>query len=218
MSSPLASAAGPIALAAGLTFAAVDVSRLLAADTSKERIAMMRETPFQVTNALYFVVFIGLLLALVSVYLRYHAEAGALGAVAFCFPLVGTMDMAGNMWFDGFAGPWIADVAPEAILAGGSGMLAIGGLSSYVLFALGWMVFGIAGWRARMFPAWLGAVFVAAGVLGYNAGLPPYGIPIGLAMAALGWWLTTRSARGRVAVTEDRAAEGRAAQGRAAQE
>ena len=212
MSSPLASAAGPIALAAGLTFAAVDVSRLLAADTSKERIAMMRETPFQVTNALYFVVFIGLLLALVSVYLRYHAEAGALGAVAFCFALVGTMDMAGNMWFDGFAGPWIADVAPEAILAGGSGMLAVGGLSSYVLFALGWMVFGIAGWRARMFPAWLGAVFVVAGVLGYNAGLPPYGIPIGLAMAALGWWLTTRSARGRVAVTGDSAAEGRAAQ------
>jgi hypothetical protein len=212
MSSPLASAAGPIALAAGLTFAAVDVSRLLAADTSKERIAMMRETPFQVTNALYFVVFIGLLLALVSVYLRYHAEAGALGAVAFCFALVGTMDMAGNMWFDGFAAPWIADVAPEAILAGGSGMLAVGGLSSYVLFALGWMVFGIAGWRARMFPAWLGAVFVVAGVLGYNAGLPPYGIPIGLAMAALGWWLTTRSARGRVAITEDSAAEGRTAQ------
>jgi hypothetical protein len=195
MSSPLASGAGPIAVAAGLTFAAVDVSRLLAADTSKERIAMMRETPFQVTNALYFVVFIGLLLALVCVYLRVHAEAGALGAVAFCFALVGTMDMAGNMWFDGFAGPWIADVAPGAILAGGSGMLVIGGFSSYVLFALGWMVFGIAGWRARMFPAWLGAAFVVAGVLGYNAGLPPYGIPIGLAMAALGWWITTRSAR-----------------------
>lgn len=32
---------------------------------------MMRETPFQVTNALYLVVFIGLILALVSVYLRY---------------------------------------------------------------------------------------------------------------------------------------------------
>jgi hypothetical protein len=207
MSSPLASAAGPIALAAGLAFAAADVSRLLAADTSKERIAMMRETPFQVTNALYFVVFIGLLLALVSVYLRFHADAGALGAVAFCFALVGTMDMAGNMWFDGFAGPWIADVAPEAILAGGSGMLVIGGFSSYVLFALGWLVFGIAGWRARMFPAWLGAAFVVAGVLGYNAGLPPYGIPIGLAMAALGWWITTRSARGRVAAAEGNAAQ-----------
>jgi hypothetical protein len=31
--------------------------------------------------------------------------------------------------------------------------------------------------------------FIVAGFLGYNAGLPPYGIPIGLAMAALGCWI-----------------------------
>jgi hypothetical protein len=189
MSSPLARAAGPIALVSGLVFAAVDVARLVAADRSLDRIEMMRQTPFQVTNALYWVVFIGLTLALVSVYFRLGGRAGGLGAVGFCFALVGTLDMAGNMWFDGFAAPWIADVAPGAILAGGSGMLAVGGLSSYVLFALGWMIFGIAGWRSRMFPAWLGVAFVVAGFLGYNAGLPPYGIPIGLVMAALGWWI-----------------------------
>lgn len=189
MSSPLASAAGPIALVAGLVFAAVDVARLLSADTSLDRIEMMRQTPFQVTNALYFVVFIGLMLALVAVYFRYADRAGRLGVVGFCFALVGTMDMAGNMWFDGFAGPWITDVAPEAIHAGGSGMLVIGGFSSYVLFALGWMVFGFTGWRAGMLPVWSGIAFFVAGVVGYNAGLPPYGIPIGLAMASLGWWI-----------------------------
>jgi hypothetical protein len=194
MSSPLASHAGPIALVAGLTFAAVDLWRLLAADRSLERIEMMRQAPFVLSNAFYFVVFIGLMLALVAVYLRYADSAGRLGAVGFCAALVGTMDMAGNMWFDGFAGPWIAETAPDAIRAGGSGMLAVGGLSSYVLFALGWIIFGITGWRARIFPAWAGAAFVVAGVLGYNAGLPPYGIPIGLAMAALGWWIS-RGAR-----------------------
>jgi hypothetical protein len=189
VSSPLASAAGPIALVAGLAFAAVDVARLLATDRSLDRIEMMRQTPFVVTNALYWAVFIGLVLALVSVYFRSAGRTGGLGAVGFCFALVGTLDMAGNMWFDGFAGPWIADVAPGAILAGGSGILAVGGLSSYVLFALGWIVFGIAGWRTRMFPAWAGIAFIVAGVLGYNAGLPPYGIPIGLTMATLGWWI-----------------------------
>jgi hypothetical protein len=189
MTSPLAKAAGPIALVSGVVFAAVDVARLLAADRSRERIDMMRQAPFIATNALYWVVFIGLVLALVSVYFRLGGRAGGLGAVAFCFALVGTLDMAGNMWFDGFAGPWIADVAPGAILAGGSGMLAVGGLSSYVLFAVGWMVFGIAGWRSHMFPAWIGLLFVVAGLLGYKAGLPPYGIPIGLAMAVLGWWI-----------------------------
>lgn len=189
MTSPLVNAAGPIALVSGLVFAAVDTSRLLAADQSLDRIAMMRQTPFQVTNALYWMVFIGLVLALVSVYFRLGGQAGGLGAAGFCFALVGTLDMAGNMWFDAFAGPWIADVAPGAVLAGGSGVLAAGGLSSYVLFALGWTVFGIAGSRSGMFPGWLGVLFVAAGLLGYNAGLPPYGIPVGLVMATLGWWI-----------------------------
>ena len=59
MSSPLASAAGPIALVAGLAFAAVDVARLLTADRSLDRIGMMRQTPFVVANALYWVVFVG---------------------------------------------------------------------------------------------------------------------------------------------------------------
>ena len=189
MASPLAKAAGPIALVSGVVFAAVDAARLLAADRSLDRIEMMRQTPFQVTNAVYWVVFIGLVLALVSVYFRLGGRARGLGAVGFCFALVGTLDMAGNMWFDGFAGPWIADVAPGAILAGGSGMLVIGGFSSYALFAVGWMIFGIAGWRSHMFPAWVGVLFVVAGFLGYSAGLPPYGIPIGLVMATLGWWI-----------------------------
>lgn len=101
--------------------------------------------------------------------------------------------MAGNMWFDGFAGPWIADVAPEAIIAGGSGVLVIGALSSYALFTLGWIMFGIAGWKTRIFPAWAGAAFAVAGAVGFNVGLPPYGIPIGLAMAALGWRITRSS-------------------------
>ncbi|HEY3574151.1 MAG TPA: hypothetical protein VGK98_10035 [Arthrobacter sp.] len=189
MSSPLAKAAGPIALVSGILFAAVDLARLLAADRSLDRIEMMRQAPFQVTNALYWVVFIGLTLALVSVYFRLGGRAGRLGAAGFCIALVGTLDMAGNMWFDGFAGPWIAEAAPGAILAGGSGMLAVGGLSSYVLFSVGWMFFGIAGWRSGMFPAWTCVAFVVAGFLGYNAGLPPYGIPVGLVMAALGWWI-----------------------------
>ncbi|QHK21172.1 hypothetical protein GU243_17295 [Pseudarthrobacter psychrotolerans] len=53
MASPLAKAAGPIALVSGVVFAAVDAARLLAADRSLDRIEMMRQTPFQVTNALY---------------------------------------------------------------------------------------------------------------------------------------------------------------------
>jgi hypothetical protein len=47
-----------------------------------------------------------------------------------------------------------------------------------------------------MFPAWIGGLFVVAGVIGFNAGLPPYGIPIGLVMATLGWWIMRTGAPG----------------------
>jgi uncharacterized membrane protein len=57
-----------------------------------------------------------------------------------------------------------------------------------------------------MFPAWLGVAFFVAGVVGYNAGLPPYGIPIGLAMAALGWWITRSPRRDVAAAGEGPAA------------
>jgi hypothetical protein len=50
----MASHAGPITVVAGLAFAAVDVWRLLAADRSLERIETMRQTPFVLSNAVYF--------------------------------------------------------------------------------------------------------------------------------------------------------------------
>lgn len=52
----------------------------------------------------------------------------------------------------------------------------------------------LACWRSHMFPACIGVLFAVAGLLGYNAGLPPYGIPIGLVMATLGWWIIRTSA------------------------
>ena len=85
MTSPLAKAAGPIALVAGVVFAAVDVAACSPRTGACERIEMMRQTPFIVTNALYWVVFIGLVLALVSVYFRLGGRAGGLGAVGLLF-------------------------------------------------------------------------------------------------------------------------------------
>ncbi|QHK21171.1 hypothetical protein GU243_17290 [Pseudarthrobacter psychrotolerans] len=88
-----------------------------------------------------------------------------------------------------FIGLVLALVSVYFRLGGRARGLVIGGFSSYVLFAVGWMVLGIAGWRSDKFPAWIGLLFVVAGLLGYNAGMPPYGIPIGLVMATLGWWI-----------------------------
>ena len=210
MSSPLATAAGPIALVSGLVFAAVDVARLLAADSSLDRIEMMRQTPFQVTNALYWVVFVGLILALVSVYFRHRRPAPADWAPS----------ASASRWWAPWTwpatcgstaspAPGLPTSPPAPSSPAGPECWRSAALSSYVLFALGWMVFGIAGWRARMFPAWIGIAFVVAGFLGYNAGLPPYGIPIGLVMAALGWWIIRTGAP--AAAASDPATDGRTA-------
>jgi uncharacterized membrane protein YcfT len=64
--------------------------------------------------------------------------------------------------------------------------LQAGALAAYLLFALGWMLFGIAVLRARVVPVAIPVALVIAGALGYQSGLSPYGVPIGLAVAALG--------------------------------
>jgi hypothetical protein len=60
--------------------------------------------------------------------------------------------MAGNMWFDGFVVPWIADVMPQTLAAPKRGTLVIAALSSYLLLPLGWLLFGLASFRARRLP------------------------------------------------------------------
>jgi hypothetical protein len=181
----LARQAGPIALAAGAAFALVDVARWVV-QRPADFFGMMADPAFRVANGVYFVAFIGLAIALVAVHERCAPRFGRYGLIAFLVAFAGTMTQGGNMWFDGFAGPWIAEVAPQAITAEKTITLQVGALSAYVLFALGWMMFGIALLRARVVPAALAVGVVVGGALGFRSGLPPFGIPIGLAVAAVG--------------------------------
>jgi hypothetical protein len=180
--------AGPIALAAGGFMAATDLA-LLALMDPQDRIAQMLDPVFRVVNAGYFLAFVGLAVALVAVHGATAERTGRFGLVAFLVALTGTMAQGGNMWFDGFAAPWLADVAPQVFTAERSVILQVGALSSYLLFALGWVLVGIALLRVRAVPVVVGLALVVGGVLGFQSGMPPYGVPIGLAVAALGGWL-----------------------------
>jgi hypothetical protein len=180
--------AGPIALAAGGFLAAIDLV-LLALMNPQDRIAQMLDPVFRVVNAGYFLAFVGLAIGLVAVHGATAERTGRFGLVAFLVALTGTMAQGGNMWFDGFAAPWLADVAPQVFTAERSVILQVGALSSYLLFALGWVLVGIALLRVRAVPVVVGLALVVGGVLGYGSGIPPYGVPIGLAMAAVGGWL-----------------------------
>ena len=73
--------------------------------------------------------------------------------------------LAGDGWFEAFVVPWLAEVAPQ-ILNKPSGLLPIGGFSSYVLFAIGWALFGLTSLRARVFPAIICLAIVGGGLIG----------------------------------------------------
>jgi hypothetical protein len=183
--SSLSRNAGGLALAAGAAFALVDLGRW-AFDRPDDKIGMMADPRFLVFNGAYFVAFVGLAVALVALYSQLAPRTGRFGLVAFVAALAGTMTQGGNMWFDGFAAPWLAAVAPQVFTAEKTITLQVGALAAYLLFALGWMLFGIAVLRARVVPVAIPVALVIAGALGYQSGLSPYGVPIGLAVAALG--------------------------------
>jgi len=56
-------------------------------------------------------------------------------------------------------------------------------------FALGWILFGLSNLRSRAVPTALWAAVVLSGAIGYFAAQPPFGVPLGLAVAAVGVWL-----------------------------
>ena len=184
---PLARIAAPLALLAGAIFVSAQVVLLMTFDLT-DRAATLANPVFVIAQIAYFIGFCVLLVALVATYEREANRAGTFGLIAFLTAAVGTMFLAGDHWFDTFAGPWIIEIAPEAA-ATPSGFLVTGALASYALFAIGWVMFGLASARARVFPLAISLAIVLGGAIGFFALMPPFGIGIGFAMLALGAWL-----------------------------
>ena len=126
------------------------------------------------------------------------SEAGTLGVVGLCAAVIGTVFMAGDWWYEAFAVPWLADIAPVVFETGAGGRLLIGGLTSFGLFALGWALFGAASIRARVFPVAISASILVGGVL---SGIPIAGaylagsLVFGAALCWLGVWMIRSAAR-----------------------
>jgi hypothetical protein len=187
--SPLNRHAGAIALIAGGLFAVIHVGQFLVADRS-DLAAMMTDPVFIAFSAAYFIAFPLLLIALVALYWRQASRAGLFGTIAFCTAFIGTVALAGDMWFDAFAVPWLVEVAPAVVSADRSGSLLMAGwLVSVVVFSLGWIMFGLASFRSRSFPRALSIAIAIGGLIGFKAAAAPWGVALGLAVAAVGVWL-----------------------------
>ena len=191
--SRLAHIAGPMAVAAGLLMVVAQLV-MLPFDPN-EHVATSTDPVFQVGGVIYLLGFLALMLALIGAYgWGLHEHPGRFGLIAVVTAVSGTMLLGGDLWFETFAVPWIADVAPAALDEDPSTLIAIGAIASYLSFAVGWALFGIANYRARIFPAAICIALVIGGLIGFRALLSPTGIPLALAVGWMGVWMirTTR--------------------------
>ncbi len=119
-----------------------------------------------------------LLVGLVGLYARQSQAAGALGLVGFLVAFAGTVLVAGFLWASLFIAPALASEAPEFLDTGSPpglflALIACGG---------GWLLFGIAALRARVYPRWASILLIVGAVI-FVLPLPLTAVVLSVAVA-----------------------------------
>jgi hypothetical protein len=125
-----------------------------------------------------------LLVALTGLYLHQANQAGTLGLVGYLVAALGTVLVAGDWWFESFIMPQIAAVAPQVVTGAVTGSMMVGAVATFGLFSAGWTLFGIATYRARIYPRAAAILLIVGGVVGILALSTPYQVPLAV---AIGW-------------------------------
>ena len=107
-------------------------------------------------------------LGLTGLYLRQRADVGVLGFIGSGFAILGVALIANAMYFEAFIAPSLAAQAPELFDAyptgGGWGGFLAGVLAAGALFGVGFILLGIAMYRAESMPTWAIGLAVLGGV------------------------------------------------------
>ena len=130
-----------------------------------------------------------LLVGLVALYARQAEMFGPLGITGFLLALLGTTLAAGALWSQVFVVPRIAEATPSIADEAGGSVLA-GFLLSFLVFGVGWLLFGIATLRTRMFPRWAVVLLIVGAVISILP-LPSRALILEIAVAWLGFALFT---------------------------
>jgi hypothetical protein len=124
-----------------------------------------------------------------GLYIPFAEKTGKLGLIGFILSCVGII-LYGCMQFDEtFTWPVLAEKAPYVLEAGGLisdfHYMAIFILMGSV-FAIGFLLFGIANWRAKIFPRWI-IIFFTLGSILFSIGMAIPIRTIGLVLWVIGW-------------------------------
>ncbi len=135
-----------------------------------------------------------ILLGLVALYARQAEEAGVLGLVGFLWAFVGMALVIGAFWAFTFVVPSAAIEAPAFLNAESTaGPLDLGFMITFMGFPVGWLLFGIATFRARVFPR-LAAGLLMVGALVTFAPFPAVTLLLDIAVIWLGYSLLSEKA------------------------
>jgi hypothetical protein len=130
-----------------------------------------------------------LLLALTAIYALEPSRFGRLGLVGYLFAFVGTTLVAGDWWFEAFVVPSIATEAPHVLELPPGGSVLAGAIATVGLYSVGWLLFGLAVFRAATTRRTAAAFVITGGVLGPLALTAPYQIPLAVGIGWIGYGL-----------------------------
>ena len=156
-SSNLIRLAGLAALASGVLSAIGDLLTLV---VSRQDPQSATTTSYTV-DLLYLLSTALLLLGLVGLYTSQSQATGLLGLVGFLTTFLGTVLLVGALWFMVFGTPSLAAQDPELAE---SELGQTGYLLMLLFGAVGWVLFGVATLRARVYPRWAAILLIVGGV------------------------------------------------------
>jgi hypothetical protein len=134
---------------------------------------------------------------LIGIYGPQSRAAGTFGLWTFAFVFLSTALATGNTWAEVFVWPTLAQAAPgmmSGVATDMSSYLLVGLQVSFPLFGLGLILFGVATFRAGVYPRWAAVLLIVSipvtmfldptpGTFEESIGQ----ILLGISVAALGW-------------------------------
>lgn len=189
MSSNLIRGGGLAAMLAGALFVAADLLSLSISPKFPSSVSLTSE-PYAIQSVLKLVAAVLLLLGLSGLHARQAEAAGVPGTVGALAAFSGTALVVGSFWATAFFAPAIAAMDPVAFDAGEGppGRLAGAFLVSWAAFVLGWTMFGVAAWRARIYPRAATLLLIFGSPLALGT-LMVVGFPTGVFFSAAVAWM-----------------------------
>jgi hypothetical protein len=136
-----------------------------------------------------------LLLALTGLYAAQAPGIGRLGLAGYLAAFLGTVLVAGDWWYEAFIAPAIREQAPELLRTAPGGSILLGAAITTATFAAGWLIFGLATFRARVLHRRAAVLLAVGGGAGVLALIAPFQIPLALAVGWMGFWLVRSEGR-----------------------